>query len=79
MIPRCPLLVWPSPIGVPLRAHFRIYNVQGDGALHFVELTPTLEDAKGRVRELGKHWPGEYVIENDQTGERLFTNTSDQT
>jgi hypothetical protein len=53
--------------------------VQGDGALHFVELAPTLEDAKGRVRELGKHWPGEYVIEDDQTGERLFTNTSDQT
>jgi hypothetical protein len=54
-----------------------IYRVQTDGALQFVEATQTLDGAKERVRELGKLWPGEYVTENEETGERVFTNTRD--
>jgi hypothetical protein len=50
----------------------RIYRVQTNGALQFVEAIQTLDDAKVLVRELGKLWPGEYVIENEETGERVF-------
>ncbi len=57
---------------------FRIYKVQNDGGLHFVEAMQTFDDAKERVRELGEIWPGEYVIDNEATGERLFVSTSDE-
>jgi len=62
-----------------VRPPFRIYKVQGDGGLHFVEALHTFDDAKERVRELGEIWPGEYVIDNEETGERLFVNTRDET
>jgi hypothetical protein len=62
-----------------LGAQFRIYKAQVDGELQFLQGLPTLEDAKARVRELGKHWPGDYVIENDETGERAFIDISDET
>jgi len=58
-----------SPIGVLVCAcHSGIFTVQSDGALHFVQSVHTLHDAKARVRELGKLWPGEYVIENEENG-----------
>ncbi len=59
-------------------AHFRIYKVLADGALQFVQSAPTLEDAKTRVQELGKHWPGEYLIENQETRARALINTKDK-
>jgi hypothetical protein len=62
-----------------LRPLFRIYKVQGDGALQFVQAMHTFHRAKERVRELGRLWPGEYVMENEETGERVFVNTSDVT
>ena len=58
---------------------FRIYKVQNDGHLHFVEAMQTFDDAKERVRGLGKIWPGEYVVDNEETGERLFVSTRDET
>ncbi len=58
---------------------FRIYRVQSDGDLHSGEAVQTLDGAKERVSELGKLWPGEYVIDNDGTGERLFVNRRDET
>jgi len=30
----------------------------------------TFDEAKTRVREIGELWPGEYGIENVETGER---------
>jgi hypothetical protein len=39
----------------------------------------TLQDAKERVRELGRLWPGEYIIENQETRERMFVSTRDET
>jgi hypothetical protein len=60
-----------------LRSPFRIYKVQSDGGVHFVEAVQTFDSAKERVRALGKLWPGEYVIENEETGKRLFANTRD--
>jgi hypothetical protein len=53
-----------------MRRAFCIYKVQSDGGLHFVKAKQTFDDAKARVRELGDVWPGEYVIENEETGER---------
>jgi hypothetical protein len=58
---------------------FRIYRVQSDGDLHFVEAAQSFDDATVRVRELGKLWPGEYVIDNEETGERVFVSTRDVT
>jgi hypothetical protein len=53
--------------------------VQSDGNLHFVEAVQTFADAKGLVREIGELWPGEYIIDNEETGERVFVNTRDET
>jgi hypothetical protein len=50
---------------------FRVYKVQDDGKLHFIEATQSFEDAKARADDLSKSWPGEYVIHNEGTGERL--------
>jgi hypothetical protein len=50
---------------------FRIFKMRGDGSLHFVEEAETLDDAKACVQELGELWPGEYVIHNEETGERV--------
>ena len=61
-----------------MRLPFCIFKLQGDGSLHFVEALPTLDDAKTRVRELGELWPGEYGIENVETGERVFVNSRDK-
>jgi hypothetical protein len=61
-----------------VRLPFFIYTVQGDGELHFVVAVQTLDDAKERVRELGETWPGEYVIYNEETGERVFVSMRDE-
>ena len=58
-----------------MRRPYCILNVLGDvlddGELHFVAAARTLEAARRRIRSLGKSCPGEYVIYNPQTGERL--------
>jgi hypothetical protein len=61
-----------------VRLPFRIYKVQSDGNFHFVEAVQTYDDAIACIRELGDSWPGEYVIDNEETGERVFTNTRDE-
>jgi hypothetical protein len=50
---------------------FCIFKLQSDKSLHFVEAVQTLDDAKARVQALGELWPGEYVIHNEVTGERI--------
>ena len=57
---------------------FRIFKLQNDGHLHFVAAMQTFDHAKRRVRELGKGWPGEYVIDNEETGEWVFVSTRDE-
>jgi hypothetical protein len=52
--------------------------LRGDGDLHFVEAVQAFDDAKRRVSELGEEWPGEFVIDNEETGERLFVSTRDE-
>ncbi len=48
-----------------------IFKLRSDRSLHFVEAVQTLDDAKARVQELGELWPGEYVIHDEATGERI--------
>ncbi len=61
-----------------MRLPFCIFKLQGDGNLHFVEALATFDEAKTRVREIGELWPGEYGIENVETGERVFVSTRDE-
>ncbi len=57
---------------------FSIFKTRDDGSLHFVEGAEDLESAKVRVEELGKFWPGKYVIVSQETGERLTITTGDE-
>jgi len=58
-----------------MRLPFCILSVLGDvlddGELHFVEAAQTLEVAKRRIAALAEFWPGQYIIYNEQTGERV--------
>ncbi len=48
-----------------------IFKLRSDGSLHFVEAVQALDDAKARVQALAESWPGEYVIIDEATGERV--------
>jgi len=48
-------------------------DVLDDGELHFVEAVQSIDAAKARVKALAELWPGEYVIYDKATGERLST------
>jgi len=54
-----------------LHLPFCIFKLRSDGGLHLVEAVQTLDEAKARVQALGESWPGEYVIHNEATGERI--------
>jgi hypothetical protein len=54
-----------------MRLPFCIFKLRIDGSLHLVEAMQTLDDARARVQALGELWPGEYVIHNEATGERV--------
>ncbi len=58
-----------------MRLHFCILSVLGDvldeGELHFVEAAQSIDAAKARVKVLAEVWPGEYVIYDAETGERV--------
>lgn len=54
-----------------MRPPFHIYRVQTDGSLHWMLAAEELEFAKARVKEFVTSSPGEYLISNEQTGEKL--------
>ena len=58
-----------------MRLPFCILNVCGDvlddGEICFVGATQTLRAARRRIETLAKLSPGQYVIYNGETGERL--------
>ncbi len=58
-----------------MRLPFCILNVLGDvlddGELNFVEAAQSLDAAKARVQSLAELWPGEFVIYDAATGERV--------
>jgi hypothetical protein len=60
-----------------MRLPFCILNVRGDvldeGEIHFIGATQTLRAARRRIEALAKMSPGQYVIYNGETGERLTT------
>ena len=49
-------------------------DVLDDGEIRFVESAETLEAAKRRIEILAASLPGEYVIYDEQTGDRLSVN-----
>jgi hypothetical protein len=59
-----------------MRLTFCILNVLGDvlddGELDFIEAAQSLDAAKERVQALAELWPGEYVIYDEATGERVL-------
>ncbi len=58
-----------------MRLPFCILNVLGDvlddGELRFVASAQTLEAARRRIKALAKLRPGQYIIYDEQTGERV--------
>ncbi len=62
--------------GQEVRLPFCILNVLGDvlddGELNFVEAASSLDAAKARVESLAESWPGDYVIYDEATGERVL-------
>jgi hypothetical protein len=56
---------------------FRIYKVLSNGNLHFIEAVQDFDTAKARMRELRELCPGDYVIHNEDTGERMLIPSRD--
>lgn len=54
-----------------MRLPFSILRTRSDGSLAWVEDAATLEAAKARIEVLAQFWPGEYIISNRATGERV--------
>jgi len=54
-----------------MRLPVSIFRMRTDGTLHFVEEAQSLADARARVQKLAELWPGEYIISNQATGERV--------
>jgi hypothetical protein len=66
-----------------MRLPFCILNVAGDllddGELYFVEAAQTIDAAKARVKALAEVRPGEYVIYDEATGERVLITAASPT
>ena len=58
-----------------MRSHYCVLTVLGDlldgGELRFVEAVQTLEAARQRIEALAELEPGQYIIYNKETGERV--------
>jgi hypothetical protein len=48
-----------------------ILKMQPNGRLLWVEATKDVPSAKRRIRALGEHYPGEYVILHKKTGKKI--------
>ena len=57
---------------------FVISKVQADGTSSYVESASSLEAAKIRVHAFARHWPGEYVILDRKTGQKISINPGEQ-
>lgn len=63
---------------VRLHLPLLIFKVQDNGGLHLVMAFETFDLAKATAREVGKIWPREFVIDNEETGELMFVSTRDE-
>ena len=65
-----------------MRLPFCILSVLGDvlddGELYFVEAAQSLDAAKARVQSLAELLPGEFVIYDEATGERVSVTAGDK-
>jgi hypothetical protein len=50
---------------------FDIFRIETNGGVLWIESAATLENAKARVQELGMRSPGEYLLLNQETGNKL--------
>jgi hypothetical protein len=50
---------------------FDIFQTETSGGVRWLEAAATLEDAKARVEELAARSPGEYLLLNQKTGNKL--------
>jgi putative intracellular protease/amidase len=50
---------------------FHISRVENNGSLRLIERADNLERAKARVKKVAAFSPGEYVITNQETGEKI--------
>lgn len=50
---------------------FYISKVESEGSLRLIEQADDLDRARDRVKKLSAFSPGEYVISNQQTGEKI--------
>ena len=53
-------------------ASFDIFKKQPDGNDYWVEAAQDLEGAKARAQVLAEHFPGQYIIVDNTTGEKFF-------
>lgn len=58
---------WLTPMSQP----FHISKVESDRSLRLIEQAEDVERARDRVKKLSAFSPGEYVIANQQTGEKI--------
>jgi len=58
-----------------LSAPFDIFKQQPDGNAYWVEAAQDLEAATARARALDEHFPGQYIIVDNTTGEKVFIGT----
>lgn len=54
-----------------MTAPFDIFRAETNGGVLWIESATTLEDAKARVQELAMRSPGEYLLLNQKTGNKL--------
>jgi hypothetical protein len=66
------MVPWQRPFSQPpLLPRFNICKVESDGGLHWMDAAADLERAKARVKVLAASWPGEYIVTNQETGEKI--------
>ncbi len=49
---------------------FDIFRVE-DAGVHWLGAEPSLEDALARIREFGRTFPGEYLVLDQKSGDKL--------
>jgi hypothetical protein len=54
---------------------FDIFQAETNGCVLWLESAATIEQAKARVQELAVYAPGEYLLFNQRTGDKLVVKT----
>src|SRR4030088_2008723 len=50
---------------------FDIFQIESGGSMRWLETLEDMDDAKARIQDLGLLSPGEYIILDQQTGNKL--------